>query len=118
MLCWSLGRRSGRFTGSGGYGSDETLGAGTDEILPVGFQQCFPDKVIVFWIAVLDQCPLHGLFVRISGNIDLFHGPGIQTGVVHYGGEGRGGGLEVLHLLRVVAHFPDIFRKLDGLLEG
>ena len=102
---------------SGRYGTDQAFGAGADEIFPVGSNQGFPHQIIVFGIAVLDQCPLHGLFVGIRGNIDLVHGSGIQAGIVHDGGEGRGGGIEILHLLRVITHFPDVLGQLNGFLQ-
>ena len=92
------------------------FGAGTNEVLPVGFQQSLPNQVVVFGIAVLDQCPLHGLFVGVGGDIDLFHSTGVQAGIVHHCGQGGGGGIEVLDLLRIVAHFPNILCQFDGLL--
>lgn len=69
--------------GSGRDSANETLWPGTDQIFPVCRQQRLPNQIIVFGITVLDQCTLHGFFVGISGNIDLFHGTGIQSGVIH-----------------------------------
>ena len=54
----------------------------------------------------------------IRGNIDLVHGSGIQACIVHDSGEGRGGGIEILHLLRVITHFPDVLGQLNGFLQG
>ena len=103
---------------SGRHCTDQTLGAGTDQIFPVGSQQRFPNQVIVFGIPVLDQSPLHGFFMGIRGNVDLVHGSGIQTGIIHDGGEGRGSGVEVLDLFGIVTHFPDVFSQLNGFFQG
>ena len=84
----------------------------------MGLQQRFLHQVVILGVAILDQRPLHSLFVGISGNIYPFHGAGIQAGVVHHGGQRRGGGIEILHLLRIVTHFPDVFCQLDGFLQG
>ena len=79
-------------------------------------EQSFPDEIVILWIAVLDQRPLHGFFVGVSGDIYLVHGAGVKPGVVHNRGQGRGRGIEVLYLLRVVTHFPDVFCQFDGFL--
>ena len=110
------GRRCGLAL-PGRYGPDQALGPGADQILPVGFQQRFFHQIVVLGVPVLDQRPLHGFFVGVRGDVDLLHGPGVQAGIVHDGGQGGGGGVEVLDLLRVVAHLPDVFRQFDGLLQ-
>ena len=112
-----LGSR-GIAAASGRNSPNQALGAGTDQILPVGLDQRLFHQIIVFGIPVLDQRPLHGLLMGVRGDIDLLHGPGVQAGVVHDSGQGRGGGVEVLHLLRIVAHIPDVLRQLHGLLHG
>ena len=84
----------------------------------MGSHQRFPHQVVILGIAVLDQRPLHGLLMGIGRDIDLVHGPGIQTGVVHDCGQGGGCGIEVLDLLRIVAHFPDVLRQFNGFLQG
>ena len=39
-----------------------------------------PDQLVIFRVPLLDQRPLHGLFVGIHRNVHLLHGPGIQAG--------------------------------------
>ena len=105
------------FSGSGRHSTDQTLGAGADQILPVGSHKGFPHQVIVLGIAVLDQRPLHGLLMGIRGHIDRPHGAGIQTGVIHGGGQGAGGGIEILHLLGRVSVLFEAERKLEEKLK-
>ena len=79
--------------------------------------QRFPHEGVVFRVAVLNQRPLHGFFVGIGGDVDTLHGAGVKAGAVHDGGQRGGGGVKVLHLLRIVAHVPDVLGQLYGLLE-
>ena len=79
--------------------------------------QRFPHEGVVFRVAVLDQRPLHGFFVGVGGDVDPLHGAGVKAGAVHDGGQRGGGGVKVLHLLRIVAHVPDVLGQLYGLLE-
>ena len=65
------------------YSPDQALRTRTDQILPVGFQQSFTNEIVIFGVSVLDQRPLHSLFVWVSGNIDLIHGARVQSGVIH-----------------------------------
>ena len=44
-----------------------------------------------------------------AGGTYRLHGPGVQAGVIHHRGERRGGGIEILDLLRHIAHVPDEF---------
>ena len=53
----------------------------------------------------------------VGGDVDPLHGAGIEAGAVHDGGQCGGSGVEVLHLLRIVAHVPDVLGQLYGLLE-
>ena len=98
--------------------TDQTFLIKSDQICPSCFYQCLIDKIVILRIPVLDQRSLHRFLMGICWHIDLLHGPGVKAGVVHDGGQGRGGGVEVLHLLRIVAHIPDVLRQLHGLLHG
>ena len=62
----------------------------------MGFEKRFLHQIVIFGVAVLDQCTLHGLFVGIGRYIDLVHGPGIQTGVIHDSGERGWGRIKIL----------------------
>ena len=84
----------------------------------MGLEESFLYQIVVFRVPVLDERPLHGLFVGIRRHIDPVHGPGIQAGIVHDRGQGGGGGVEILDLLRVIAHVPDVLRQLHGFLHG
>ena len=44
-------------------GTDQTLGAGTDEIFPVSSQQGLANQIIILGVPVLNQCTLHCLFM-------------------------------------------------------
>ena len=93
LLAGGLGRRfPGRRAlagGTGRDGADQALGAGADQILPVGGQQGLLDQIIVLGVAVLDQRPLHGLLVGVGGHVDPLHGARVQAGVIHHRGDGR-----------------------------
>ena len=111
-------RRRCGFALPGGNGSYQALWAGADQVLPVGFDQSFFYQIIIFGVSVLDQCPLHGFLMGIGGYIHLVHCPGVKTCVVHDCGKGRGGGIEILHLLRIVTHLTDVLCQLDGFFQG
>ena len=70
--------------GAGRDSAYQTFGSGTYQIFPMGFQQSLMNQIIVLGIAILDQRPLHGLFMGIRGYIYPFHGSGIQTCIVHH----------------------------------
>ena len=53
-----------------------------------------------------------------AGYIHRLHGPGVQASVIHHRGERRGSGVEILDLLRHIAHVPDKFRQLHRLAKG
>ena len=109
----------GRMDGSSGrYGANQTFWPGANQVLPMGGEQRLPHQVVVLGIPVLNQSPLHGLFVGVRGDVHLLHGSGVQPGVIHHRGQGGGGGVEVLHLLRVVAHLPDVLRQLHRLFQS
>ena len=59
---------------------------GPDEIFPVASAQGFPDQGEILRTAELQECPLHGLFMGIPGNIDVLAGSGIHAGIEHAGG--------------------------------
>ena len=44
------------------------------------------------------------------------HGPGVQAGIVHTGGEGTGGGVEVLDLLWLAAGSVQPLGQGDGVV--
>ena len=92
--------------------------AEADQVGAACLDQGLVDQTVVFWIFILDQRPLHGLFMGIGGHIDLFHGPRVQAGIVHDRGYRRGRGVKILHLLGHIAQVPQVLGQLYGLLEG
>ena len=88
-----------------------------DQVGSSGFAKRLDNQSAVLWIAVLDECPLHGLFVRFSRAIDWFHRAWIKPRVVDACAHGRWGGVEILHLLGIVAHVSTELGKLDRFLE-
>ena len=98
-------------------GPDEALLAKADQVLPPRLFQGLPDEGVILRVPVLDEGPLHGFFMGVGGDIHWLHGPGIQAGIVHDGGDGGGGWVEVLDLLRHIAQVPQVLRQLDGLLQ-
>ena len=66
----------------------------------------------------MNQCTLHGFFMRIFWYIDRLHGSRIDTGIVHTGGYRGRCWIEVLHLLWHIAQIPQIFCQCDGFLQG
>ena len=97
--------------------ADETLGAKAHQVHAPGLLQRLQHQAVVLGVAILDQRPLHGLFVGVGGGVDLFHGAGVIAGAVHHGGDGRGRWIEILHLLGHIAQVAQIFGQLDGLLQ-
>ena len=79
LLSFSGGPGRGGNTrgGLGRDGPNQAFGTGADQILPVGGQQCFTHEVIIPGIPILNQSPLHCLFMGICWNIYFFHGSGV-----------------------------------------
>ena len=84
-----------------------------DQILPAAQAQRLAHQIVIGRVAILQEGALHGLFVRIFGDIDRLHRPRVQARVVHAGRERTGRGVEVLHLLRHIAQGPQILRQGD-----
>ena len=116
-------------------GRNETLLTESDQIGAAGAEKGFLDQIIVIRIPVLDQCPLHGFFVRIPRNIDLVHlyrtgcrliadlsgffpCQGIKSRIVHTGGNSSRRRIKILYLFRHIAQLADIFSQGDGILQG
>ena len=72
------------------------------------------DQAALFRAFPLEQGPLELFLVGRFGDVDGFHRPGVQAGVIHAGGQGAGGGVEVLHLLRLAAGLVDPLGHGDG----
>ena len=53
----------------------------------------------------------------ILGHVDRLHIARVQAGVVHAGAQGARGGIEILHLLRLMARIAQILRQLHRILE-
>ena len=81
------------------------------------FSERLADQCVVLRFAELEQCPLHRFFMRVAGNVDRFHRPGIQAGIEHAGAECTGRGIEVLYLLRHMIDIPQVFGQLNGTFE-
>ena len=99
------------------FQGNQAVASCSDQVLPVGLPQRFPDKGVVLRPAELKQCPLHGLFMGIPGNVYRLHGPGIQAGIEHAGAECAGGGIKVLYLFRLVVNVPQILGQFNGAAE-
>ena len=115
-------------------GRNKALLTESYKIGAAGAQECLLDQLIICRIAVLDQSPLHGFFVRIPGNIDLVHlcgtcrsltgdfsclfpREGVQPRIVHTGGNSSGCRIKILHLFRHIAQLAYIFSQSDGIPE-
>ena len=70
--------------------------------------QGFADEDMVLRVAVLDEGALHRLLMRVVRHVDLVHGQRVVPGVVHAGGDGARGRVEVLHLLRAELVFVQV----------
>ena len=103
---------------SGGSRPDQAFWAVSDQIGAAGFFQGLFDQSVQFRIPVLDQGPLHGLFMRIFRDIYVLHGPRIHAGIIHTGGKGGRRGIEILDLLRHIAQIPAVFGQFHRLLHG
>ena len=104
--------------GGGGIRTDQAPLPITDQILTARAVESLQHQLPVLGLAPLHQCPLEGLVVGRAGDEDRLHGAGVQAGVPHAGGQGAGGGIEVLHLLRHVSLPVEPLRQLDRILQG
>ena len=115
--------RSGGWSGAPAFfllrrvGTDKAFWRKADQICPACLLQRLAHEKIILRSSVLHQRALHRLFVRIFGHIDRLHRPGVKAGIVHDGGERRGRGIEILHLLRLVVGIAQVFGQLYGLLH-
>lgn len=82
----------------------------TDQVVPTAKPERFADEREVFGILPLEQGALHSFFMSGSGNINGPHDARIKTCVVHAGAERTWGGIKILHLFRLVAALPKVFR--------
>ena len=80
-------------------------------------EEGFLYELVVLRVPVLDEGPLHRLLMRISRHIDLLHRERVEAGVVHGRRNGAWGRVEILHLLRDIAHITDVLRELDRILQ-
>ena len=82
----------------------------------MGGHERLADEGAVLGVAVLDEGPLHGFFVRAAGAVDVFHRARVDARVVDAGGNRRGRGVEVGHLFgietQVAAEFGQFHRFL------
>ena len=78
-----------------------------------GFQHQLP----VLRLAPLHQSALEGFVVGRFGDKYRLHGPGIQAGVPHAGGQRAGGGVEVLDLLGHMALPIEPLRQAHRILQ-
>ena len=107
--------------GAGGLslvGADEAALAVADQVLPARLVEGLQHQLPVLRLPPLHQRPLEGLVVGRFGDEHRLHGPGIQAGVPHTGGQGAGGGVEVLHLLRHMSLLVQPFSQLHRVLQG
>ena len=84
----------------------------------MGFFQGFQHQGLLCGVEPLQKGPLELLFPVAAGHIDLFHGEGVQPRVVHAGGNGAGGGVEILHLPGPDAPFFQIQGQLHRVPQG
>ena len=120
--CFGRGRRISRpgpvLRPFGVEGADEAVPAIADEILPPGLVQRLRHQAAQFRPLPLEEGPLQGLLVGVPGHVDLLHGPGVDAGVPHAGGEGPRRGIEVLDLLGLAAGPVQKLRQLHRVGEG
>ena len=72
---------------------------------------------MILRLVVLHQRPLHGLLARVARHIDGLHVARINTGIKHRGRQRAGRGIEVLHLIRMLAGALHVERQCDGVVE-
>ena len=85
------------------FGRNKAIFAKTDEVLASCLSQCFAHKVGVPRTVILQKRALELFFVIVGGNVHGLHGQRVDTRVIHDGGRGARGGVEVLHLLGRIA---------------
>ena len=61
---------------------DQAFGTEANQVLPAGQDQGFVDQPVVFGVPVLDESPLHGLFMGAAGYLHGLHGQGVLAGVI------------------------------------
>lgn len=88
----------------------------SDEIVPVCFVKRLAHGVGVIRHEVLQKRALHGFFLRVGGNIDLFKSIWVKPGVEHTGGNRSRRGVKILYLLRAEAVFFEELRHGDSVL--
>ena len=97
-------------------GLDQAILLETNKIGAAGAGERLHHQVVIFGVAVLNEGALQRLLVRVLGHIHGLHGQRVQLGVVHARGQRPRRGIEILHLLGVVAHVAHIFGQLNGLI--
>ena len=80
--------------------------------------QRLEDQLPVFGEEILEQRPLHRLFLGGARDKDRLEGIRVHPGVEHAGRDGAGGRVKVLHLLGVDVVFLEEEGELDRLLQG
>jgi hypothetical protein len=93
---------------------DQAFGAKANEIGAARPGEGFYHKVMMLGVLVLEQGSLEGFFVGGAGHVDFLPRTGIDSRVVHAGGESTGSGVEVLHLFGNELIVPKVLRKFDG----
>jgi hypothetical protein len=93
---------------------DQACGAKTNEVGASRPGEGFYHKVMMLGVLVLEQGPLESFFVGSSGYVDFLPRTGIDSRVVHAGGESTGSGVEVLYLFGNEVMVPKVLRKFDG----
>ena len=89
-----------------------------NEVLPARLVEGLQHQGTVLRLAPLHESPLEGLVMGCLGDKHRLHGPGIQTGVPHAGGQGAGSGIKVLDLLGHVALLVEPLGQLDRILQS
>ena len=98
-------------------GRNKALLSEPDQILAPFAKKGFLHKIIIFRVAILDEGSLHGLFMRVSRNVNRIHRPGIQPRVIHTGRNRPRRGIKILHLLRHITEFTNVLSKLNRVLQ-
>ena len=98
--------------------ADKAALAVADQVLPARLVEGLQHQLPVLGFAPLHEGPLEGLVVGRLGDKYRLHGPGVQAGVPHAGGQGARSGVEVLDLLRHVALLVQPLSQLYRVLQG
>jgi hypothetical protein len=97
--------------------ANETIGAVADEILSACESERLADKARVLGAGILQEGALKLLLVVVGGDLHRLAGHRMYAGVIHNGRNSTRSGIEILHLLGLIAPTLEPKGHLDGVLH-